>query len=184
MDASTDRTFVVTGDHWRAHTRGRPVRIVQGYLHVDATSSTRVRLLGSNDAVLTVRRCEDSAEGERFVEVVVARAAAEALLETAVVGSVLQKQRWLVEQPVGAIGPMVAIEVDVYGGALHGLVLAAVAGQTRIGADRRDGLASLQWLGPEVTGDRRYESTCLALHGRPAPILDEIDLRSTDRAVG
>ena len=55
-------------------------------------------------------------------------------------------------------------EVDVYGDALAGLLTAEIEfGSTEASA----AFAPPDWLGTEVTGDRRYANQSLALHGPP-----------------
>jgi adenylate cyclase len=60
-------------------------------------------------------------------------------------------------------GGLVA-EVDVYGGALEGLVVAEIEFPSEAAADAFE---PPPWLGPEVTDDRRYKNQHLARHGRP-----------------
>ncbi len=56
------------------------------------------------------------------------------------------------------------IEVDVYDGALQGLVTAEVEFGSEPDSAR---FARPDWLGPEVTDDPRYQNQHLALHGPP-----------------
>ncbi len=74
-------------------------------------------------------------------------------------GRRIEKTRHLVPGPDGHV-----IEVDVYTGALAGLVVAEVefAGE----ADA-DAFVLPDWLGREVTDDKRYKNQQLALDGAP-----------------
>jgi adenylate cyclase len=56
------------------------------------------------------------------------------------------------------------IELDVYDGALDGLVVAEVEFDSEDAADR---FAGPDWLGEEVTDDKRYKNQRLACEGRP-----------------
>src|SRR5919108_3462281 len=59
------------------------------------------------------------------------------------------------------------VEVDVYHGALDGLVVAEVEVPS---ARESAQFTPPPWFGKEVTGDQRYQNAQLALHGRPGPI--------------
>jgi CYTH domain-containing protein len=56
------------------------------------------------------------------------------------------------------------IELDVYAGALHGLVTAEVEFRSE---DAAEAFAAPDWLGPDVTEDPRYKNQRLARDGAP-----------------
>jgi adenylate cyclase len=56
------------------------------------------------------------------------------------------------------------IELDVYGGALTGLVIAEVEFASE---DDADAFVAPAWFGPEVTDDERYKNQRLARDGVP-----------------
>jgi CYTH domain-containing protein len=56
------------------------------------------------------------------------------------------------------------IEVDVYDGELQGLVVAEIEFSSE---DEARGFDPPEWLGDEVTGDRRYLNETLAAEGAP-----------------
>jgi CYTH domain-containing protein len=58
------------------------------------------------------------------------------------------------------------IELDVYDGALSGLIVAEVEFDDPWGAES---FVAPFWFGREVTADPAYKNQCLALRGRPAP---------------
>jgi CYTH domain-containing protein len=58
------------------------------------------------------------------------------------------------------------IELDVYAGALDGLVVAEVEFD---GEDAADAFEPPDWFGAEVTDDARYKNQRLACDGAPAP---------------
>lgn len=58
-----------------------------------------------------------------------------------------------------------AIEVDVYAGALEGLLVAEVEFAS---PDAADAFAPPAWFGADVTEDGRYKNAALATRGRPA----------------
>ena len=78
-------------------------------------------------------------------------------------GRRLQKVRHLVPaEPPGRV-----IEVDVYDGALAGLVVAEVEFASE---DDARAFAPPPWLGREVTGDPRFKNQSLAVDGVPADV--------------
>jgi adenylate cyclase len=81
-------------------------------------------------------------------------------------GRRIEKVRYLVP----AEAPGLVIEVDVYDGALAGLVVAEVefAGE----ADA-EAFVPPAWLGREVTGDARFKNQRLAVDGPPVPRPDD-----------
>src|SRR3712207_3246414 len=56
------------------------------------------------------------------------------------------------------------VELDVYDGALAGLVTAEIEFPSEAAASA---FSPPPWLGREITGDVRYANQSLALHGRP-----------------
>jgi CYTH domain-containing protein len=73
-------------------------------------------------------------------------------------GRRVEKRRLLV-----ALGEMVA-EVDVFAGALAGLLVAEVE---FLSVESAAAFEPPAWFGDEVTEDRRYKNQWLALHGAP-----------------
>ena len=74
-------------------------------------------------------------------------------------GRRVEKRRILV--PLGSL----VAEVDVFEGALAGLVVAEVEFPT---AEAAEAFAPPAWFGPDVSADHRYKNQSLALHGAPA----------------
>ena len=74
-------------------------------------------------------------------------------------GRRIEKTRHLVP-----LGDGLVAEVDVYAGALDGLVTAEIEFPS---LDASAAFAPPAWLGEEVTGDARYANQGLALNGRP-----------------
>ena len=73
-------------------------------------------------------------------------------------GRRVEKRRLLV--PLGDL----TAEVDVFEGALAGLVVAEVEFPS---LEAAEAFAPPPWFGPDVTDDRRYKNQSLALHGAP-----------------
>ena len=138
-------------------------RIDQGYvaIHADGTE-VRVRRRDAN-ATLTVKGpSRDSGLARVEVELQL-DAGAFAQLWPLTEGRRVEKTRHLL--PVEAED--LRIELDVYAGALEGLMVAEVE---FAGAAAARAFRGPAWLGPEVTADDRYKNQRLALDGRPAPV--------------
>jgi CYTH domain-containing protein len=150
-----ERKFLVAavpddlGDH-----PAKPVR--QGYLAIESGGSeVRVRRIG-DATVLTVKR---GTGRSRVEEEVAIDAAAFERLWPLTEGRRVEKVRHLVPAGDGLV-----LEVDVYEGALAGLVVAEVEFASEAAADA---WAPPAWLGDEVTTDERYKNHRLALDGAP-----------------
>jgi adenylate cyclase len=131
--------------------------IEQGYLAVDADGTeVRVRRRAGR-ALITVKSAggrarveeEFGIEPERFER-----------LWPLTEGRRLEKTRYEIPADGG-----LTIELDVYGGALAGLVVAEVEFPSEEAADA---FAAPGWFGREVTDDPRYRNQRLAGEGAPA----------------
>ena len=149
MAIEIERKFRVRDDRWRAAvTRSLPM--VQGYLGGAAgKASIRVRLEGDagklniKASVVGMTRAE--------YEYDVPAADARQLLDSLCVGVLEKVRHW-----VSHAGR--TWEVDEFGGANDGLVIAEIElGHERESFERPD------WLGDEVTQERRYYNHALAL---------------------
>ena len=148
MALEIERKFLVRGDGYKAAASGS-VRMVQGYLSSASGRTVRVRIAGGW-GFLTVKGPSDASGTTRFEwEKEITAAEAEALLEIAEPG-VIDKTRWLV-----AAGEH-TWEVDEFHGDNAGLVVAEIELQREDEAFDKPA-----WLGPEVTGDRRYYNSSL-----------------------
>ena len=128
--------------------------IEQGYLATGSDGEVRLRRKGGRH-LLTAKRglglareeAEIEIDGERFEE-----------LWPLTAGRRLHKRRHAL--PHGDL----TIEIDLYEGDLAGLVVAEVEFPSEEDARAFD---PPDWLGEEVTGDRRYLNETLATEGRP-----------------
>lgn len=148
MITEIERKFRVEGPSWRNHVTAIR-RIRQFYLARTALSEVRVRIVDARSATLTVKSAT-AALARREIEVPLGLAEAGAL-EPLKIGDVIQKTRHI----VAVAG--VSIEIDVFDAPHLGLVLAEIESVDRV---RPDTLP--EWLGAEVTGDRRYYNATLA----------------------
>jgi adenylate cyclase len=150
MALEIERKFLVVGDAWRAEV-SRSVEMGQGYLTQEAgRASVRVRVEAGR-AMLNIKAAVvGSARAEYEYEIPVAEG--RELLDTLCVGR-LEKVRHYVERDG------VTWEVDEFLGDNGGLVVAEIE-LTSVGQD----FVRPEWLGRELTDDRRYYNHHLALH--------------------
>jgi adenylate cyclase len=132
-------------------------RIRQGYVALADDVEVRVRIFDDEDEepVLTVKR----GHGERRAEVEFSIDPDDAeQLWALTEGRRVRKRRHLAERGSGSF------EIDVYEGDLDGLVTAEIEFEDEAAAAAFE---APEWLGPELTGDERYENRTLATEGRP-----------------
>ena len=152
MAVEIERKFLVAGEYKPFATES--VHISQGYLNSASGRTVRVRVRGDK-GYLTVKGPSKDGGLSRFEwEMEIPLADAEAMLELCETG-VIDKTRWLIPA-----GDGVHIwEVDEFHGANEGLVVAEIELTSE-----SDSFERPSWLGPEVTGDRRYYNSQLTLH--------------------
>ena len=151
MHEEIERTFLVDSP---PAGLGSAVHLRQGYVAVDGPNTVRVRDAGGR-FVLTVKGGSGFERTE--VEVEIDRAHFDALWGLTE-GRRLEKRRHVVD--VGAA----QAEVDVFDGALTGLVMVDVEFASREEGER---FRPPPWFGREVTDDPAWSNASLALHGRP-----------------
>ena len=152
MATEIERRFLVSTPAWRdAATRTR--RLVQGYLAREDGVTVRLRLIDSR-AWLTIKGPGGLVRPE--FEYVIPPAEAAAMLDTLCTGRRIAKTRH--DVPHGDL----LWEVDVFEGALAGLVIAEVE------LPSTDHSVSLPaWVGREITGEARYANAVLASADAP-----------------
>ena len=149
MPQEIERKFLVVGEYKLfAHNS---IRMVQGYI---ATGQRTVRVRMSDDkAWLTIKGPSHDGGVSRYEwECEIDRQSAVELLSLAV-GSLIDKRRYYVEYEGHTF------EVDEFYGDNEGLTLAEVEL-----ASADETFARPEWLGREVTGDRRYYNARLREH--------------------
>ena len=152
MALEIERKFLVAGEYKSFATSSE--RITQGYLSSASGRTVRVRIRGDR-GWLTVKGPSKDGGISRFEwEMEIPLSDARALLEICEPG-VIDKTRWLVPSGDG----IHTWEVDEFHGENAGLVVAEIELRSEADAFERP-----SWLGPEVTGDRRYYNSMLTLH--------------------
>ena len=127
-------------------------RIVQGYLNSNPERTVRVRIKG-NKGFLTIKGKGNENGTTRFEwEKEISLSEAEALLQLCESG-IIDKIRY--EIPLGKH----TFEVDVFSGENQGLIIAEVELTSE-----NEFFEQPNWLGKEVTGDKKYYNAHLSEH--------------------
>jgi adenylate cyclase len=133
-------------------------QIIQGYLAV-TSDGTEVRIRRKGEACFeTVKRQGGLRRDEIEVEISHDQFR---ILWPATEGRRLEKTRYALQWNGHQL------ELDVYQGALAGLVIAELEFES---VEESKRFSPPAWLGEEVTEEKRYKNSSLALNGRPAPL--------------
>lgn len=147
MALEIERKFLVVGDYQTPATE--QVRITQGYLSVDTGRTVRIRRWGDCGFLTIKGASTDNGLSRLEWEKEITLEEVELLLPLCLPG-IIDKTRWLV--PCGEF----TFEVDEFHGDNAGLVVAEIELPTAdVVFEKPD------WLGQEVTGDRRYYNSQL-----------------------
>ncbi|MXN47397.1 CYTH domain-containing protein [Shinella kummerowiae] len=149
MAKEIERKFLVSGQRWRTFA-DEGIAIRQAYIVAQDDRSLRVRIFGNGKARITLKIGHAVLVRDEY-EYDIDRDEAEDMLRHAI-GNAIEKVRYKVPHE-GHVW-----EVDVYGGAHKGLIIAEVE------------LASIHdepnlpnWVGREVTGESQYSNQSMAL---------------------
>ena len=153
MGKEVERKFLVSSAAWRDLVEA-DIRIRQFYLAAAPGRTVRVRISDGTSAELTLKFGSKARERDEF-EYPIPLAEAQEMLAFAM-GRVIEKTRHHVRYR-GYL-----YEVDVFGGALAGLVVA----ELETPEDVPDEMLP-DWLGREVTGEQKFYNASLALGGIP-----------------
>lgn len=153
MAKEIERKFLVSSSAWRSSVRAE-IRMRQFYLAVGPDRSVRIRISDGNSAMLTLKFSGKGPGRDEFEYPVPLPEAEE--MQAFALGRVIEKTR----HHVCHEGYL--YEVDVFGGALAGLVIAELETPDIVPAERLP-----QWLGREVTQEGQYYNASLALGDLP-----------------
>jgi len=146
MPLEIERKFLVRGEDWRVPGAGIPYR--QGYLSTVPGRSVRVRL-ARDKGYLTIKGITVGAARAEYEYEIPAGEASE-MLDNLCERPLIEKTRYRVEHQG------LTWEVDEFDGDNAGLIIAEVE------LDEEDQAVSLpEWVGKEVTGDKRYYNASL-----------------------
>lgn len=147
MPLEIERKFLVKGDYKPYAYKSE--EIMQGYLSSDPHRAVRVRIKGDS-AYLTIKGISNQSGSTRFEwEKEISVPEAKELMKLCEPGRV-EKVRYYI--PVGEK----MFEVDEFFSENQGLVLAEIEL-----ADENEDFPKPEWLGEEVTGDKRYYNSSL-----------------------
>ncbi|RHJ86578.1 CYTH domain-containing protein [Parabacteroides sp. AM08-6] len=150
MATEIERKYLVAGDFSREVFSAE--RIVQGYICSQPGRTVRVRIRGDK-GFLTIKGPSDEKGLSRYeFEQTIPLADAEELLKLCEPG-VIDKVRNLVRRESHIW------EVDVFHGSNEGLIVAEIEL-----ASEDEPFERPEWLGAEVSGDRRYYNSMLTKH--------------------
>ncbi|MBQ8226773.1 MAG: CYTH domain-containing protein [Bacteroidaceae bacterium] len=150
MGIEIERKFLVEGDYKSCATSHS--RIIQGYISSQRGRTVRVRIR-DRQGYLTIKGPSTAGGLSRYeFEKEITLDEALSLLRICEPG-IIDKVRWLV--PVGKH----TFEVDEFFGENEGLVMAEVEL-----SDENEAYERPEFLGREVTGDRRFYNSCLRVH--------------------
>lgn len=153
MGKEVERKFLVSSTAWRELAEA-DIGIRQFYLATAPGRTVRIRISDGASAKLTLKFGNGARERDEF-EYPIPLADALEMLDFAI-GHVIEKTRHHVRHR-GYL-----YEVDVFGGALAGLVVA----ELETPEDVPDEMLP-DWLGREVTGEQKFYNASLALGGIP-----------------
>lgn len=160
MAKEIERKFLVTGDGWKTIT-GDSIIIEQAYIAVMDDRSVRIRTRNGETAMLTIKVGQNNFMRDEFEYPIPLLDAREMM--TLSVGRVICKTRHLVRFD------NFLWEVDVFEGHLQGLLIAEVELE-----NEHQKPALPDWVGAEVTGDRRYSNQALALEAGVPEVTDVV----------
>jgi adenylate cyclase len=149
MAIETERKFLVNGDAWRSLAAGVPYR--QGYICAVDGRTVRVRIAG-DQGFLTIKGPSIGISRSEF-EYPIPLSDAQELLDTLCQPPLIEKVRYRI--PVQDL----VWEVDEFGGENQGLIVAEVEL-----SDPERAIDLPDWIGAEVSDDRRYYNSNLSRH--------------------
>jgi CYTH domain-containing protein len=148
MSLEIERKFLVNREKWAGVKPQRSVRMKQGYLLSDGVKTLRVRVAGDQGFITIKGRTKGLSRPEFEYEVPVSEA--EELLKL-FAGELVEKKRHYVQH-----GDHLW-EVDEFSGKNEGLLMAEV----ELDSEEEE-FEKPEWLGTEVTTDKRYSNASLA----------------------
>ena len=151
-----ERKFLVDNPAQALLSARHSFHIFQGYISNDPARTVRLRI-GEGKGFLTIKGAS-SAEGTTRLEweQEIPLAEAKALMPLCLPGLIQKTRHHVVDQQQ-------LFEVDVFEGALTGLVIAEIELK-----NPKDKIQLPAWIGKEVTGDKRYYNSHLAVHSMPS----------------
>ena len=149
MAFEIERKFLVDKAKWSGIKKPVPLQVMQGYIFNAGNKSCRIRITNNNKAVLNIKQGIDDLHRHEF-ETEISIHDAQILLEEMGEGFI-QKSRYEI------FADSYKWEVDVFEGANEGLIVAEIELPAANSQFNKP-----DWVGEEVTFDKRYLNTNLA----------------------
>ncbi|AYD02300.1 CYTH domain-containing protein [Neorhizobium sp. NCHU2750] len=164
MAKEIERKYLVRNDGWRSQVSSSS-SFLQAYIASGKDRSVRIRIMDEERARLTIKIGRNLFARDEFEYDIPLSDAREMSVQA--LGVVLEKTRHRV--PFGDH----VWEVDVYAGTYDGLVVAEVEI-----ADEKDQPAIPDWIGQEITGDRRYSNVTMATEDLSEELLNGLSFKT------
>ena len=148
MPIEIERKFLLKNDSWRKNLTGTHYHIVQAYLNKKGKNTVRVRIAGNN-AFLTIKSRTQGIVRQEFQYEIPPEEASELLKLSQT--PVIEKIRYETEYAG------MKWEIDEFLGANQGLYIAEIELDSE-----NQSFEKPEWLGQEVSGDKRYYNSYLA----------------------
>lgn len=154
MATETERKFLVKNDNWKKIPKDDVITIVQGYLAKSKNVTVRVRI-ANDKAYLTVKGKRINLSCPEY-EYKIPMTDAQEMLKMSVT-PLIEKTRHVVNQQG------ITWEIDVFKGINEGLVMVEVEFESAEHPPTVMGRIP-DWIGNEVSYDKRYTNTYIAEH--------------------
>ncbi len=148
MGIEIERKFLISGNDWQKLPVLSHHAIRQGYLNLDAEQTVRVRIVGP-EAFLTIKGKNRGAVRPEY-EYHIPIEEAEEMMDQLCIQPIIEKERYRISYMDHTW------EIDLFSGDNTGLIIAEIELKS---PDQPFPLPD--WLGTEVTGDRRYYNSNL-----------------------
>ena len=146
-----ERKFLVTSLDFIAESSVQHA-IAQGYLNSDPERTVRIRIKGEKGYITIKGSGNETGTSRMEWEKEISLEEAKSLLKLCEKG-VIEKTRYEVKSGKHTI------EIDVFHGENEGLIMAEVELE-----DENEAILKPNWLGKEVTGDKRYYNSYISLY--------------------
>lgn len=151
-----ERKFLVDDPLHPVLSARHSFHIFQGYIFNDPARTVRLRI-GEGKGFLTIKGASSDEGTTRLEwEIEIPLLQAKALMPLCLPGIIQKTRHHVFEQQQ-------LFEVDVFEGSHAGLVIAEIELK-----NSKDKIQLPAWIGKEVTGDKRYYNSYLAVHGIPS----------------
>jgi len=137
-------------------TLGRPQIIHQAYLMTDEARSLRIRQK-DGQYILSIK-IDAGGITRHEHEIDISPDMGAQLFAAPLIGAVIEKRRYQIGHGAHLW------ELDIFEGGLKGLYIAEI----ELG-DEDEVFERPEWIGEEITHDKRYQNSMIALHGKPEP---------------